>query len=787
VTAGTCPSCGEPVGGGDSFCESCGTELAPPVASTEPPGYLAECPACAVDPAAAPSVISAEGYCESCGRKVPSGRDHSELDLGLVAGVTDRGLRHSRNEDAMALAAADTPDGAVAIAVVCDGVSTSPRSDEASLAATQAAARALLTSARRGDDPEEASLGAVRSAQKALTGLGAPGDAPSATYVSVVIGGDAVTVCWLGDSRAYWLAAGPDATRLSTDDSMAEELVARGTMGEAEALASPQAHVITRWLGADLVEPEPHVLRFEPPGPGVVMVCSDGLWNYQPDAAGLAELALPAAVTDPLGAAAELVKFAIDAGGIDNITVVLAPFPLAAFPPDPSHPKTVPVRRVATLPRRTPPMTASGFTIDVDQNQYLPEGGVEVSAIVTITSASDAAGLPQATDSGSAEIIIIDCSGSMEYPHTKIAEARAATAAAVDVIRDGVTFAVIAGTNTAWPVFPVDGSMATADASSRAAAKQAVAGLRASGGTAIGQWLELARQTFSRYPATLRHAILLTDGKNQHESPEQLAAAVRQCESVFSCDCRGVGTDWEVKELRTISTALLGSVDIVPDPSGLAADFAAMMQSAMGKQVADVALQVWTPQHATVKFVKQVAPTVDDLTGRRTDSGPQAGNYPTGAWGPGESRDYHVGVEVTPAGLGQEMLAARVRLVADSPSGPEVLGQGLVRAIWTDDEALSTKINPRVAHYTGQAELAAVIQDGLEARKQGDEETATAKLGRAVALAHQSGNEDTAKLLAKVVDVVDAETGKVRLRQQVTDADEMALDTRSTKTVRARK
>ena len=435
-------------------------------------------------------------------------------------------------------------------------------------------------------------------------------------------------------------------------------------------------------------------------------------------------------------------------------------------------------------------MTESGFTVDVDQNEYLPEGGREVSAIVTVTSAADAAGLSgPATDAGTgaAEIIIIDCSGSMDYPHTKIAEARAATAAAVDVVRDGVLFAVIAGTDKAWPVFPPDGSMALADATTRAAARRAVAGLRAGGGTAIGQWLQRARQTFQAYPAGLRHAILLTDGKNQHESPEQLAAAVRQCEGVFSCDCRGVGTDWEVSELRTISTALLGTVDIVPDPSGLAADFAAMMESAMGKQVADVALRVWTPQTATVKFVKQVAPAVDDLTGRRASSGPQSGDYPTGAWGPGESRDYHVGVEVTPAAIGQpEMLAARVSLVAGSPSGADVLAMGKILARWTDDEALSTKINPRVAHYTGQAELAAAIQDGLEARKAGDEETATAKLGRAVALAHQSGNEDTAKLLAKVVDVVDVETGTVRLKKQVEDADEMALDTRSTKTVRAK-
>ena len=36
----------------------------------------------------------------------------------------------------------------------------------------------------------------------------------------------------------------------------------------------------------------------------------------------------------------------------------------------------------------------------------------------------------------------------------------------------------------------------------------------------------------------------------------------------------------------------------------------------MGKQVADVSLRVWTPQHATIRFVKQVAPAVEDLTGR---------------------------------------------------------------------------------------------------------------------------------------------------------------------------
>jgi hypothetical protein len=129
------------------------------------------------------------------------------------------------------------------------------------------------------------------------------------------------------------------------------------------------------------------------------------------------------------------------------------------------------------------------------------------------------------------------------------------------------------------------------------------------------------------------------------------------------------------------------------------------------------------------------------------------------------------------------MLAGRVSLV----QGEQVLGQGLIKAIWTEDTSLATGISRGVAHYTGQAELADAIQEGLAARKAGDERTATAKLGRAVALATESGNDGTAKLLERVVEVVDAPSGTVRLRAGVTDADEMTLDTRSTKTVRVRR
>jgi hypothetical protein len=247
-----------------------------------------------------------------------------------------------------------------------------------------------------------------------------------------------------------------------------------------------------------------------------------------------------------------------------------------------------------------------------------------------------------------------------------------------------------------------------------------------------------------------------------------------------------VGTDWKVSELRKISAALLGTVDIVADPAGFAADFEAMMRASMAKEVADVVLRVWTPRHTAIRFIRQVAPSVEDLTVRRAEAGPQAGDYPVGAWGT-VSRDYHLCVEVAPVAAGQEKLAARLSVIRATASGPQILGQGLVRAIWTEDEELSARINRHVAHYTGQAELAQAVQDGLAARRAGDARTATARLGRAVALAHESGSEDTARLLAKVVDVIDPATGTVKLKTRVAEADEMAFDTRSSKTVRIRK
>ncbi|MFI5042158.1 MAG: VWA domain-containing protein [Acidimicrobiales bacterium] len=422
------------------------------------------------------------------------------------------------------------------------------------------------------------------------------------------------------------------------------------------------------------------------------------------------------------------------------------------------------------------------FRSEVFQNEYLAEDATQVNAIVTVTNEG-----PEGVGAGgeAVEIILLDCSGSMAHPPTKLREARRATEAAIDCLRDGVHFAVVRGTGGADVVYPPEGEcpdgLAQADPTTRDAAKAALSRLEASGGTAIGQWLLRARELFARRPDAIHHAILLTDGKNEGEKRRAFEAAIEACRGEFQCDCRGVGTDWAVSELRAVATALLGSVDIIADPAGMTADFRAITDAAMGRDVGDVALRVWVPQAAHLLFLKQASPSLVDLTGMGVAVNALTTDFPTGAWG-AESRDYHLCIEVPRQPVGSEMLAGRVTLVV----GGQPVDQAKVLAIWTDDVARSTRINRQVAHYTGQAELAQAIHEGLDARRAGDDATATARIRRAVELAAETGNTAMSELLDKIAEV-DPTTGTFQLKRRVEAADEMTLDTRSTKTVRVQR
>lgn len=422
------------------------------------------------------------------------------------------------------------------------------------------------------------------------------------------------------------------------------------------------------------------------------------------------------------------------------------------------------------------------FTAQVHQNEFLPDGGTDVHAIVSMTCrGAGTVGRSGGGDAG--EVIVVDTSGSMEYEGVQAAQY--AAAAALDQIVDGVFFAIVAGDHEARLCYP-DGyhsAMVRMSSQTRLEAKHALTRLYPDGGTAMGTWLIAAGQLFDSVPSlTKRHVILLTDGENQHETPMQLDRAIEAVRGRFQCDCRGLGAAWQVGEVRRIAQALLGTVDLIRRWDDMPAEFAAMMRTSMSRGLADATLRVWVPQGAQILFVRQVAPTLEDLTSRRQEVNALTGAYPTGSWSD-ETRDYHVAVRLSAKAVGAEQLAARVQLVV----GDEIMAQGLVKAKWSADDLLTASISPEVAHYTGQTELASAIQQGLAAKSIGDDATATSKLGRAVQLAAQTGDEAATGRLRRVVDIEDAATGTVRLKRHVDKLDEMELDTASTKTVRVRK
>jgi serine/threonine protein phosphatase PrpC len=339
----TCPACGAPIAAGDTFCEACGAELqAPPPPPEGPVDDTAPIPRTTKTSTICThcgGTMLDDGFCGTCGQKAASPRDHwSEQPAPWVAGVCDKGVVHAANEDAMALAA--TADGMLAILVVCDGVTSAPHSDRAALAASRAACDRLTTataSPSASTSPAAAvsywteALGAAAAeANAAAVGvahtIGDPPEPPSCTFVAAVMSDVLITVAWCGDSRAYWLPDAGEPRQMTVDHSLGTEMLNAGR-SRAEAEADPAFHTITRWLGADSVDHSPEFASESIEGPGWLLVCSDGLWNY---ASALSEMVTlmadlsASAGTDPLPLASALVDWANAAGGHDNVTAALA-------------------------------------------------------------------------------------------------------------------------------------------------------------------------------------------------------------------------------------------------------------------------------------------------------------------------------------------------------------------------------------------------------------------------------------------------------------------------------
>jgi serine/threonine protein phosphatase PrpC len=356
-----CPSCNAAVGDSEQFCEACGAELSP-TAQADPPlinesplsavttleelpddllGTASVCRACGEE-------VASDGYCGTCGERAPRRRDHfSEQPATWVAAVCDRGIRHTRNEDAVALAASGEP-GSRAVLVVCDGVSNTTDSDVASLAAARVARDVLDSSHSRGmgtpsslvaaviarlEAATDAASGAVLEVSAMATEVARVGNPAvpspaSCTFVAAVVEQELLVVGSVGDSRAYWLPDVGSAVALTVDDSFAQEQIASG-VPRAEAESGPQSHAITRWLGVDAPDHKPRTATMTLAEPGWLMLCSDGLWNYCSAAEDLEALVqktsgISPTPNDPLFLAGALVDWANAQGGQDNITVALA-------------------------------------------------------------------------------------------------------------------------------------------------------------------------------------------------------------------------------------------------------------------------------------------------------------------------------------------------------------------------------------------------------------------------------------------------------------------------------
>lgn len=339
-----CASCGTVAGPAARFCEACGTDLPGAAAGGAPVAPAAPSSPTAPSSSTAPApcrecggVVDSDGYCATCGAKAPRARDHLvEQPQPWVGAVSDRGVRHHRNEDAMAVAADERP-GSSAVLVVCDGVSTSEDSDVASLAAARAARAVLVGSRAQGlgtDSALAAVIGArldaaADAASEAVARATSPdhGDSPpSCTFVAAVVERDRIVAGVVGDSRAYWLPDAGEPRLLTVDDSWAAEQIAAG-VPRAEAESGPHAHAITRWLGVDAPDHTPRVTTVVVDRSGWLLLCSDGLWNYcspAGDVAALVQRTAAAAAGEPLATASALVDWANSRGGHDNITVVLA-------------------------------------------------------------------------------------------------------------------------------------------------------------------------------------------------------------------------------------------------------------------------------------------------------------------------------------------------------------------------------------------------------------------------------------------------------------------------------
>jgi serine/threonine protein phosphatase PrpC len=141
--------------------------------------------------------------------------------------------------------------------------------------------------------------------------------------VVAIVQDNIATIGWVGDSRAYVINKEKQEL-LTVDDSWVEMVVADGSMTREEALQDKLAHCVTQVLGMHDQELQVHTIEHKLEAGDMLLVCSDGLWNYFQGENALLKAITAFGINSEASYICEhMVGLANSAGGHDNITAAL--------------------------------------------------------------------------------------------------------------------------------------------------------------------------------------------------------------------------------------------------------------------------------------------------------------------------------------------------------------------------------------------------------------------------------------------------------------------------------
>jgi Ca-activated chloride channel family protein len=422
------------------------------------------------------------------------------------------------------------------------------------------------------------------------------------------------------------------------------------------------------------------------------------------------------------------------------------------------------------------------FTIEIDATRDLAVDADRVEALITIQATSGGIPGPAARI---AEILIMDRSLSMQAQN-KIHEAQRAACAAIDALPGGALVGIVAGNEKATPVFPPAGGLAEIDARTRTAAKRRVMSLWPEGGTKIGQWLAAANDLFAAETAAgvIRHAVLYTDGKNQHESRPELDAALAACADRFICDVRGVGDDWDYTELLHIAGALHGDATAVLRIADLADDFIGLMRLVRRLVVPRTYLRLSLNERFRIAAVAQTYPVEANLTRQQRPAGATAADVPLGSWEGQTTRRYQVSLRFDPDTIptGEKLRAARVDLLAELTDGTcEPCAHAPLTVFRHATPGFATVMPASLTRAGSERELGLAMRACADAWLHRRSAEAEEELTLAFRLARELDDVRLAVLESVSVIALD---GRARLRTDVAVGEMQKLGLDSTKTAR---